>query len=97
MTRFDTIVRLAPEFAEGWNARATAYYRAGLFGPSIYDIQMTLSLNPDHFGALIGLGLILEEIGDQEKFFFLMPKNRNTNLMKFLENEILLAHFLYGK
>ena len=60
------LVDHAPEFAEGWNARATAYYRAGLYGPSIYDIQMALALNPDHFGALIGLGLILEEIGDEE-------------------------------
>jgi len=61
------LVDHAPEFAEGWNARATAYFRAGLIGPSIYDIQMTLALNPDHFGALIGLGIILEEMGDEAR------------------------------
>lgn len=62
---FTALVDHAPEFAEGWNARATAYFQAGLYGPSIYDIQMTLSLNPDHFGAMIGLGIILEEMGEE--------------------------------
>ena len=57
----------APEFAEGWNARATAYFMAGEVGPSIDDIAHTLSLNPRHFGALAGLGMIFEEIGKPEK------------------------------
>lgn len=57
------LVDHAPGFAEGWNARATAYYNAGLFGPSVADIARTLELNPNHWGALSGLGLILEETG----------------------------------
>lgn len=51
----------APEFAEGWNARATAYYQAGQFGPSVADIAQALRLNPRHFGALTGFAIILEE------------------------------------
>jgi tetratricopeptide (TPR) repeat protein len=57
------LVDHAPDFAEGYNARATAYYRAGLYGPALADIEMALALNPQHFGAIMGLALILEETG----------------------------------
>lgn len=56
----------APDFAEGWNARATAYYLSGQIGPSVADIGRALALNEHHFGALDGLGMILEELGQDE-------------------------------
>lgn len=61
---FTAILERAPDFAEAWNARATAYYQAGDAGPSLDDIARTLALNPHHFGALSGLGTILEETGN---------------------------------
>lgn len=60
---FSALVDHAPDFAEGYNARATAYFQTGRFGQSLTDIQQTLRLNPRHFGALSGLAAILEEIG----------------------------------
>lgn len=56
----------APDFAEGWYSRAMAYYRAGLYGPSLADLRRVLDLNPHHFAALTGLGTILEESGAPE-------------------------------
>lgn len=64
---FTALTDHAPDFAEGWNARATAYFLAGQFGPSIADIQRTLALNDHHFGALSGLGQILEELGQDDR------------------------------
>lgn len=56
----------APEFAEGWHARATAYYLAERFGPSLADLQRAIALNPQHFGALAGAGRIFAEIGETD-------------------------------
>lgn len=60
---FTALIDHAPDFAEGYNARATAYFHAGLFGPSLADIKSTLALNPKHFGALAGLAAIMEATG----------------------------------
>jgi tetratricopeptide (TPR) repeat protein len=64
---FTAIIDHSPDFAEAWNARATAYYNVGDFGPSVSDIGHVLTLNPRHFGALSGLGMILEETGKTER------------------------------
>jgi tetratricopeptide (TPR) repeat protein len=64
---FSAIIDQAPEFAEGWNARATAYYQEGEFGPSLADISRALQLNPRHFGALSGLAAILEDAGKPDR------------------------------
>lgn len=61
---FSALIDHAPNFAEGYNGRATAYFQAGKFGLSLEDIRRTLELNPRHFGAMTGLALILEEIGE---------------------------------
>jgi tetratricopeptide (TPR) repeat protein len=64
---FTAIIDHAPDFAEAWNARATAYYNSGDYGPSVADIAQVLTLNPRHFGAMSGFGMILEETGKTEQ------------------------------
>lgn len=58
---FSALIDHAPDFAEGYNARATAFFREGRYGPALADIRHALALNPHHFAALMGLGAILEE------------------------------------
>ena len=60
---FTTVTEQAPEFAEGYNMRATAYFMMQEFGLSVADIETTLQLEPRHFGAMSGLGMILEQTG----------------------------------
>lgn len=57
----------APDFAEGWNARATALFHLKLYGPAIEDIGRALTLKPRHFGAMTGLATVLQEMGMMEE------------------------------
>ncbi len=53
----------APQFAEGYHARAEAYFRSDLYGPALDDLESTLALNPDHYDAIFGLAVVLQEFG----------------------------------
>jgi len=62
----DAIVTIKPGYVEGWNRRATVYYLKQDYARSIADIGEVLAREPRHFGALAGLGLMLQEIGDDK-------------------------------
>lgn len=66
IAKFDAVVEAAPDFAEGWNRRATAYYMIGDYEASIADVDRVLELEPRHFGALSGLGQIFAAQGQLE-------------------------------
>jgi len=63
----DVVVTLKPDYAEGWNRRATVYYMEQDFGRSLADIERTLALEPRHWGALSGLAIIQRRIGEEDK------------------------------
>jgi tetratricopeptide (TPR) repeat protein len=63
---FSALVDHAPDFAEAYNSRATAYFQDGEYGLALEDIRRTLALNPRHFGAMSGLAMILEEMGRED-------------------------------
>jgi tetratricopeptide (TPR) repeat protein len=62
----DAIIDIKPDFVEAWNRRATVYYAKKEFARALADIRQVLAREPRHFGALSGLGIILEEIGDDK-------------------------------
>jgi tetratricopeptide (TPR) repeat protein len=61
----DALIEHAPEFAEAWNKRATVNYITGKLDRSLSDIDKVLELEPRHFGALSGLGMIRRDRGDE--------------------------------
>lgn len=63
---FDDLVDIAPDYAEAWNKRATVHFLLGNLAESIADVDVTLDLEPRHFGALSGLGQIQMQRGDPE-------------------------------
>ena len=62
----DAIIAIKPDYVEAWNRRATIYYMKNDYGRALADIREVLTREPRHFGALSGLGLILQEIGDDK-------------------------------
>jgi tetratricopeptide (TPR) repeat protein len=67
VTLLDGIVKIRPDYIEGWNRRATIFYMKKDYGRAIADIRQVLKREPRHFGALSGLGLILQDIGDDKQ------------------------------
>lgn len=79
---FTEIVHRRPEFAEGWNKRATVYYLLGEYEKSLADCDEVVKRNPYHFGALSGYGMIYLELDQPAKAldYFQRALQVNPNL-----------------
>ena len=90
---FDKVIFEMPNFAEAWNKRATAHFMMGNFDLSMRDISKTLELEPRHFGALDGMGLIFIHLNQPEKAIDIYDKMLeifpNSNSTKMKKNRIL--------
>lgn len=63
----DSVIKLRPDYIEAWNRRATLYYMQNDYSRSLADIREVLIREPRHFGALAGLGMIMQEVGDEKR------------------------------
>jgi len=63
----DAVIKLRPDYVEAWNRRATLYYLQNDYARSLADIQQVLVREPRHFGALAGLGMIMQDLGDEKR------------------------------
>ncbi|WP_315706610.1 MULTISPECIES: tetratricopeptide repeat protein [unclassified Bradyrhizobium] len=63
----DAVIKLRPDYVEAWNRRATLYYLQNDYAHSLADIQQVLIREPRHFGALAGLGMIMQDLGDDKR------------------------------
>ena len=63
----DAVLKLHPDYIEGWSRRATLYYMQNDYQRSLEDIEQVLIREPRHFAALAGLGMIMQELGDDRR------------------------------
>jgi tetratricopeptide (TPR) repeat protein len=63
----DAIVEIKPDYVEAWNRRATIFFMKKEYGRALADIRQVLAREPRHFAALSGLGLIMQELGDDKR------------------------------
>jgi len=79
---FSQIIQRKPEFAEGWNKRATLYYLVGEYDKSVADCEEVIKRNSVHFGALSGFGLNYLQLQKPERAlqYFQRALDINPNL-----------------
>ena len=79
---FTAIIKKKPDFAEGWNKRATIYFLVGEYEKSLADCAEVVKRNPDHFGVLSGYGQIYVQLDQPERAldYFQRALKVNPNL-----------------
>jgi tetratricopeptide (TPR) repeat protein len=62
----DAVIEMRPEYVEAWNRRATIHFASKDYSKSLADIRQVLAREPRHFGALTGLGVIMQEFNEDK-------------------------------
>ncbi len=62
----DAIIEIRPTYVEAWNRRATVFFLKRDYGSALADLRQVLAREPRHFGALAGLGAIMQDVGDEK-------------------------------
>jgi tetratricopeptide (TPR) repeat protein len=75
----DAVVVLRPDYVEGWNRRATLYYLQDDYQHALQDLEQVLTREPRHFGAMVGLGMIMQELGDDKRALAMFRKALEIN------------------
>jgi tetratricopeptide (TPR) repeat protein len=94
-----SIIEIKPDYIEAWNRRATLFFALKDYGRATADLQEVLSREPRHFGALAGLGMILEEVGEDKQALEAFRKALavNPHMQKIPEHVKALAEKVEGR
>lgn len=95
---FSRVIERAPDFAEGYNKRATTYYMMGEYPQAVADCEATVARNPNHFGALSGEGLCYLALGQLHKArdAFHRALAINPNMPEVMQNLAAVERSLRG-
>ena len=96
---FTALIKIAPAYAEAWNKRATVFYMMGEYELSTSDVKETLRLEPRHFGAISGQGLIYMQVDRKAEalYWFRRALSVNPFMQGVQQNVELLEQSLNGK
>ena len=94
-----SIIEIKPDYVEAWNRRATLFFALKNYGRAMADLQEVLNREPRHFGALAGLGMILEEVGEDKQALeaFRKAVAINPHMQKIPEHVKALAEKVEGR
>jgi tetratricopeptide (TPR) repeat protein len=99
ISTFTEIIKAKPDFAEGWNKRATLYFITREYNKALADCDEVIKRNPHHFGALAGFGQIYLELDQPEKAldYFQKALNINPNLVVVVNTMNKIERILKGR
>lgn len=67
LSLLDAVIDMYPDYVEAWSRRATLHFGRRELGRAVTDIEQVLRLEPRHYGAMIGLGMIFQQLGDDKQ------------------------------